>query len=243
MPHRKLNKYNCLNNIDKLLFNHQYCNLLCYMVSYREQKTMERIMASIEKRTTNEGAVTYRVKVRLKGHPVETATFERITDAKKWVQDTEAAIREGRYFKTSEAKNHTLAEAIDRYHKDVLAHMEDTVNREHYLQWWKQELGAYRMFDVTTALVTECQGRLVGLENKYGRKIGPTTANRYVQALGHVFTVAKKGWGWVEGNPVRDVSKYQESRGRVRFLSDDERNRLLAACQKSENPHLYKVVI
>lgn len=200
-------------------------------------------MASIEKRTTSDGEVSYRVKVRLKGHPSETATFERLTDAKKWVQHTEAAIREGRYFKTSEAKKHTLAEAIDRYHKDVLAHMEDTVNREHYLKWWKQELGAYRLFDVTTALITEALSNLVGLKNKYGREIGTTTANRYVQALGHVFTVARKGWGWVEGNPVRDVPKYEESRGRVRFLSDDERKRLLDACQESDNPYLYKVVV
>lgn len=201
-------------------------------------------MASIEKRITDEGETTYRVKIRLRGHPTETATFKRKSDADKWAQHTEAAIREGRYFKTSEAKKHTLADAINRYQKEVLAHRKsNTVNQEHYLKWWKQQLGAYRMFDVTPALIVEHRNSLVGMENKYGRKIGATTANRYTQALGHVFTIAMNEWEWVEVNPVRKVSKYKESRGRVRFLSDEERERLLQACRESDNRYLHKIVV
>ena len=67
-------------------------------------------MANIEKRISNDGKTSYRVKVRLKGFPSQSATFERLTDAKKWAQQTESAIREGRHFKTSEAKRHTLTE-------------------------------------------------------------------------------------------------------------------------------------
>lgn len=67
-----------------------------------------------------DGSTTYRVKIRLKGYPAQTATFEILTDARKWVQQTETAIREGRHFKTSEAKRHTLGEAIERYILDVI---------------------------------------------------------------------------------------------------------------------------
>jgi hypothetical protein len=55
-----------------------------------------------------------------KGIPASTATFKRLTDAKKWGQQTESAIREGRYFKTAEARKHTFSELADRYIKDVL---------------------------------------------------------------------------------------------------------------------------
>ncbi|MFI4955817.1 MAG: site-specific integrase, partial [Gammaproteobacteria bacterium] len=48
-------------------------------------------MASIEKRTTIDGGTTYRVKIRIKGTPEQTASFERLTDARRWVQQTEAA--------------------------------------------------------------------------------------------------------------------------------------------------------
>ncbi len=61
-------------------------------------------MANIEERTAQDGTKTYRVKVRLKGFPTQTGTFHRRTDAKKWAQATEAAIREGRHFKTVAAK-------------------------------------------------------------------------------------------------------------------------------------------
>ena len=77
-------------------------------------------MANIEKRVSQTGIPSYRVLIRLKGYPTQSATFKRITDAKRWEQQTEAAIKEGRHFKTTEGKKHTLAELIDRYSKDVL---------------------------------------------------------------------------------------------------------------------------
>ena len=72
-------------------------------------------MATIQERKTNEGETSYRVMVRLKGFPVQTATFARKTDAKKWASQIESAIREGRHFKTSEAKRHTLNDLVQRY--------------------------------------------------------------------------------------------------------------------------------
>ncbi|PCJ95133.1 MAG: integrase [Zetaproteobacteria bacterium] len=200
-------------------------------------------MASIQKRTSKSGDVSYRVQVRLKGHPTETASFERLTDARKWGQHTEAAIREGRHFKTSEAKKHTMADTIERYIKEVLAHRDNPVNQITYLKYWKDVLGDYRLCDISAALIVEHRNALVGMTNKYGRSIGTATANRYSQALGHVYTVAMKEWEWVETNPVEKVSKYKETRGRVRFLSDDERVSLLTACKETNNPHLYNIVV
>ncbi|MDZ7662524.1 MAG: hypothetical protein U5J94_09045 [Thiohalophilus sp.] len=75
------------------------------------------------------------MKVRLKGCPTQTATFERLTDARKWAQQTEAAIREGRHFKTMEAKRHTVSEMIDRYVADVLPHKKSGKDQLRHLQW------------------------------------------------------------------------------------------------------------
>lgn len=44
--------------------------------------------------------------MRLRGYPVQSATFDRLTDAKKWAQDTESDIRDRRHFKYAEAKKH-----------------------------------------------------------------------------------------------------------------------------------------
>jgi hypothetical protein len=69
-------------------------------------------MATIEKRVRADGSVTYRVKIRFKGHAPETASFGRRTDARVWAQRIEADIKAGRHFGIS--KRHTLAELLDR---------------------------------------------------------------------------------------------------------------------------------
>ena len=200
-------------------------------------------MANIQKRTNNKGDISYRVQIRLKGYPPQTATFERLTDARTWAKHTETEIQQGRHFKTAESKKHSLSQAIERYFKDILAHRQNPINQKTYLNWWVKQLGVYTLADITSAIIIEKRNELVGSVNKYGRAVGTTTANRYVQALGHVFTIANKEWGWVSENPVSNISKYKESRGRVRFLSDEERESLLEACKLSENPHLFKVVV
>jgi len=40
--------------------------------------------------------------------------------------------------------------------------------------------------------------------------------------------MAVKEWRWSQANPVRDITKRKEARGRVRFLSDTEAPALLA---------------
>jgi integrase len=199
-------------------------------------------LPSIRKRANKDGSVSYRVDVRLKGFPPQRATFGRLTDAKKWASQTESAIREGRYFRTSESRKHTLQDAIDRYSQSVLPHKKDHRKQRAQLQWWGQAIGAYTLADVSPALLGEHRDKL-GLERS------PATVVRYLAALSHVFTVVVNEWGWAEGNPLRKVTKPKEPRGRVRFLSDDlpdgtkgERTRLLEACRESKNPFLYTIV-
>ncbi len=200
-------------------------------------------MATIQKRTTKGGVISYRVQVRLKGHPTETASFERLTDAKRWAQQIEVAIREGRYFKTSEAKKHTVRETIDRYICEILSYKSKSINQKIHLAYWREVLGDYCLADVSSALVVEHRNALVGRVNRYGREIGTATANRYTQTIGHVLTIAMREWEWINQNPVSKIMKYKEARGRVRFLSDDERVSLLASCKKSENPYLFTIVV
>ena len=80
---------------------------------------MEVYMATIETRRSADGTTGYRAKIRLKGFPAESATFERKTDAKEWAKQTESDMRQGRHFKTAEAKKHTVGELIDRYLREI----------------------------------------------------------------------------------------------------------------------------
>lgn len=73
--------------------------------------------------------------------------------------------------------------------------------------------------------------------------MAPATVVRYLAALSHMYTVACNDWGWVDDSPLRKVSKPKEPRGRERFLSDDERLRLLECCEESTSEFLYVVVV
>ena len=106
-------------------------------------------MASIKLRKTKNGENRYYVQVRLHGQ-IECDTFERITDAKKWIQDTESAIRDGRHFRTAEAKKHTLGQMIDRYMGNVLPLKEKCLKRQGaQLLWWKEQIGDKLLADIT----------------------------------------------------------------------------------------------
>ena len=202
-------------------------------------------MANIEERTKTDGSTVYRVKVRLKGHPTQSASFKRKTDAKKWLQNTESAIREGRHFKTTEAKRHTFGEMIGRYRKNILPQKSEVMQTEQYrqLEWWNEQLENLLLADVTSNSISELRDQLRTENGPKGKPRSPATTVRYLAAISHVYTIAKKEWGWVTENPVLDVTKPKEPKGRVRFLSDDERGRLLKACKESNQPFLYIVVV
>lgn len=201
-------------------------------------------MATIVERTLAGGKKSFQATIRLRGYPTQTASFARKTDAKRWAESTEAAMREGRYFKTSESRKHTLGDLVDQYNKDIIP----TKGRfgrdqETQLQWWKCQFGPYLLCDITPAMVAEGRDRL--LSEKIGPKKlrSPATVVRYLAALSHAFSVAVKEWGWISENPLSRVRKPKEPEGRTRFLDPTEIKRLLEACRENPNSFLYPIVV
>ena len=209
-------------------------------------------MASIERREASGGAVSWRVKVRLRGYPPATASFQRKTDAKRWAQRTEADMRAGRYFPVVEAGRRTLADLIDRNIRDEVPKKKTGPKQARQLEWWREQLGVYLLKDVTPALLVEARDRLAaepparrhasGDASTAPRRRAPATVNRYLAALSHAFTVASKEWGWLGSNPMTRVRRYSEPKGRVRYLDDAERDRLLEVCREGP-PYLYPIVV
>lgn len=201
-------------------------------------------MAVIEERKSKDGT-SYRVKIRLKGHKPQEATFKRKTDAKNWAASTEAAMREGRYFKCAESKKRTLAELIDKYIETILPHKSDSMkaSQANQLSWWKEKAGYYLLADFTSQVIASLREELAKSPTPRGEKRTNATVNRYLAALSHVLTTAVNEWEWLETNPAHKIKRHNEGQGRVRYLDDDERARLLGACKKSNNKQLYAIVV
>ena len=141
-------------------------------------------MGSIRERKTKEGSIRYQAEVRLKGHPTLTATFDRKTDAKKWVQKTEADIRCDRHQIYSERKRHTLKEAIDRYFRE----QDVSVVKRGHLDWWSKELGHHYLSDIRPARIAEKKQKLLTKKTPKGIVRCGSTANRYLATLSHLMS-------------------------------------------------------
>jgi integrase len=92
-------------------------------------------------------------------------------------------------------------------------------------------------------MIVQCRDELASGETNRGTPRSPAIVCRYLAALSHAFTIAVTEWQWLEVSPMRNVKKPTEPRGRVRWLGDNERARLLAACQESSNVWLYPCVV
>ncbi len=176
--------------------------------------------------------------VRRKGRPLVSQTFPNKTLAKEWAKKVEGEIASTRFLRRIEEEKHTLSEAIDRFIAENLSELseQEQKSRRTHLNWWRDRLGSLSLAAVTPAAITEARAALLD-------RVSGATSNRYLAALSAVLTLAEKEWEWLSRNPVSKVRRRAESRGRVRFLSDDERKRLLKACEASHDRRLHPLVL
>jgi integrase len=199
-------------------------------------------MATIEKRVSSTGEITYRVKVRLKGHAPETASFTRRTDAREWAQRVEADIKAGRHFGVS--KRHTLSELLDRYEKVQLPKLKSARTVKAKLDWWRKGHGDKLLSSLTREVIARARDELQASPKQRGGGVrSAADINRTLAALSSACSFAVKELGWLDRNPLELVTKPPENKGRVRFLSEEELPRFLDQCRQSRNEHLYLAVL
>jgi integrase len=150
-----------------------------------------------------------------------------------------------------------VRELIDLY----MAHYEGRdPTRVQRLGWWSTRIGHLEMRalcddDIHAALEALAQQRSRFFAGKdidgapiykpKQKSIAPATVNRYAASLAAVVTwaikrrIAPKGYV----HPCRSVERERENNEKTRFLSDDERERLLAACKASPWPRLYALAL
>jgi integrase len=150
-----------------------------------------------------------------------------------------------------------MADVIDLY----MAHYAGRDStRAQRLTWWKAKIGAASLQDVSDDHVHAALEDLAMQHSRYfagkdaegvpiykakRKPLAPATINRYGASLAAVVTwtikkrIAPKGYV----HPCRSVERRTENNERTRFLSDDERDRLLQACKASTWPRLYALVL
>lgn len=219
-------------------------------------------MASIQRiESPLTGEVSFRAQVRVKGRPSESATFPNKKEAKEWAESIQTAIREGKHFPHAAAKRMTFDGLAKDYTETVLVECDkkEREKRTRQLNWWAGQFGGLSLAEVTSDRISKARDLLATEKFTRGKprtdkKTGAITApkqykrsgatvNRYMATLSHALSFAVKERRLLDRNPVTALARKKESRGRTRFLSDDERSALLDACAKSEWPALRPLVL
>jgi integrase len=189
-------------------------------------------VAYIEKRLNAAGKVTgFRVQIRLKGFKPESMTRKKYADAAAWASARENEIRLGRQAVEDREKSVSLSEVIDKYLKNVLPGKSSKERSKgiqaQQLRFWKAEIGAYTMSNLRPLVIAEVRDGL-------SVDLMPGTVNRYLAALSVVLSYAFKELEVIRENPMKKVSMMREARLRVRFLTDEERIKLLKEAKKQD---------
>lgn len=153
-----------------------------------------------------------RAIIRRKGHPTQSKSFDRKTDAVKWARKIEAELDSGGFIESKES----VAALLKRYREEVSSDKRG---------WkWEQTRIDNIIEQPWSALkASECGDALNRWAQKRRKEVSDATVNRELNILSAAFTYAIKIWRIkLHHNPVKDVARPPNNKARNRRLSAQE---------------------
>lgn len=181
----------------------------------------------------------WQVQVRRKGFPARSNTFDQRRDAERWatLQERDFDLLESRGEVGAIVPDLSVAELLTRYRLTVVPKKRCAYSESCLVAAIEgRPIGALRLRSLSQAdIVRYRDARLM--------EIGPAGVAKELRLIQHALETARTAWGFSGlKNPVKDVRKPSEPRGRERRLTDAEEKALLAAVATCRNPYVGKVV-
>lgn len=172
-------------------------------------------MASIKKRGD-----TYRVQIRRKGFPAESATFPVRAQAVEWAAMREAEMVGARH---GIIPRRTVREALTRYR--------DEVSPTHRGARWEivRINKLLREIEFAERQLTQVAPHdIAAWRDAALARLAPGSVRREYGLLRSVFALAAREWGWLRDSPFARVSPPADGDARTRRVSDAEANAIIA---------------
>lgn len=193
-------------------------------------------MASIKKFGTGWRAQVAMAAVR------QSKNFSTKAEAVAWGAKRESEIRSGATQPLAARK--TVDEAFERYLKEVSVHKRGHRMERHRLAAIAghvvsgKRLGGMLLADITSDVIGQWRDlRLRGtVSARFEDKVKGASVIRELNLLSHVFTSARREWGWMVKSPTTDVRRPKGSEPRDRRISADEIERICVALGFNEAP-------
>ncbi len=164
-------------------------------------------------------------RIRRRGYPDITKTFETKADAEKWARALESEIDKGQFVSASEAQRNTLGDVIARYLAEVTPSMkgasEDTIRLKAIM---RRPIARWSMANLSAA-------RIASYRDERLKEVSAGTVIRELAYLSAIINHARREWGINVPNPVQMVRKPQSPQARSRVLTEQEVSKLLQALE------------
>lgn len=192
-------------------------------------------MAPVYERVGAGGKRVWQAKVRKKGAPQVTRTFDLKADAETWAREIEREHQRGNVAALrQDALRITIAEVLDRYEADRLPQLASQATLRGHLARVRERFGKLFIANVRGVDISRWRDDLLG------HGLGNTTVAHHLTTLSGVFTYMAKDLGidLPSGNPCRLVRKPKRSDARDRRLQPGEYEALQA-----ERPELLAFIV
>ena len=184
-------------------------------------------MATFVQRSGPGGRRVWQVKIRRRGYPPQSGTFDSKGRAEAWARQIEGEMDRGVFVSRAEAENTTLAEVLDRYAREVLPTKKSTRPITYHARNVREGLGALSLAAITSSVLAKYR------DQQLRKGYAAQTVKHDLSLISRVLNICIKEWGIAlpAGNPVLQVKMPRVANARDRRLVGDELPRLLAAAQ------------
>lgn len=186
-----------------------------------------RSMATIEQRANG----TWRTKIRKKGYPSLSASFDTKAEAQRWASEIEGDMSRKRFVDTREAEATTVAEALKRYASEVSAQKKGARQELTRIRTWSEgKYGSKSLAELRSSDLAEYR------DARLAEGMSTNTVRLSLALISHLYTVAIKDWS-IEGlsNPVTKLRMPKGSRERDRRPTSSELVALIKAAATIHN--------
>ena len=194
--------------------------------------------AMIEKRVTQKGKISYRVKIYHKGIYLTTASFETRASAQRWEREKKRDLEHGRSV-SCEAEVTTLGQAFERYLKEITPHKKGHKEEARKIKGiQKDKIARLPLNMIRGSTIAKIRDEMLE------RGLSPSTIQKHLAVISHLYTICRKEWGMEDlSNPVQAIRLPRINNERDRRLEEGEEERVLEACGKHQNTWLKPMVI
>jgi len=167
-------------------------------------------MASIRK-----GKRGYRAEVCV-NRKRESGTFDTLAKARAWAIRREQELSQP----PDQYEGRTMRDLLHRYLTEVVPAKRGAKKEAIRLRAFAAErIADVQLSDLSPAHLAEWRDARL-------QEVMPSSVRREMVMLGSAIETARREWGWIQSNPMREVKKPPDSRPRDRLITDDEIQRL-----------------